>query len=190
MAGPSGPAFLYNFYPRSPCGERLSAVQELIPLATISIHALLAESDLGTIQHTQIDEHISIHALLAESDCYSLRHSTQGWHFYPRSPCGERQNAHPDIRQPCVISIHALLAESDDNRRIRDADNLTFLSTLSLRRATDCVRYCIHGRGISIHALLAESDSKLAKTSRTEKISIHALLAESDRAGSNLDNCC
>ena len=23
LAGPSGPAFLYNFYPRSPCGERL-----------------------------------------------------------------------------------------------------------------------------------------------------------------------
>ena len=22
LAGPSGPAFLYNFYPRSPCGER------------------------------------------------------------------------------------------------------------------------------------------------------------------------
>ena len=34
-----------NFYPRSPCGERLavSAVLQLIPL--ISIHALLAESD-------------------------------------------------------------------------------------------------------------------------------------------------
>ena len=40
----------------------------------------------------------------------------------------------------------------------------------------DTARVCI-----SIHALLAESDpSKLAKTSRTEKISIHALLAESD----------
>ena len=22
LAGPSGPAFLFNFYPRSPCGER------------------------------------------------------------------------------------------------------------------------------------------------------------------------
>ena len=36
------------FYPRSPCGERLavSAALQLIPL--ISIHALLAESDLGS----------------------------------------------------------------------------------------------------------------------------------------------
>ena len=33
---------------------------------------------------------ISIHALLAESDLYSLRHSASGRHFYPRSPCGER----------------------------------------------------------------------------------------------------
>ena len=39
------------------------------------------------------------------------------------------------------------------------ANPVLFLSTLSLRRATP---------------------SKLAKTSRTEKISIHALLAESD----------
>ena len=67
LAGPSGPAFLFNFYPRSPCGERpivnnivlmpreflstlslrratTSEVSERVPLA-ISIHALLAESD-------------------------------------------------------------------------------------------------------------------------------------------------
>ena len=79
---------------------------------------------------------ISIHALLAESDQYwatraraaqlflstlSLRRATWGcrWHslrnndFYPRSPCGER----PILGNPCAgcpaISIHALLAESD-----------------------------------------------------------------------------
>ena len=34
-------------------------------------------------------------------------------YFYPRSPCGERRNARPDIRLLCAISIHALLAESD-----------------------------------------------------------------------------
>ena len=41
-----------NFYPRSPCGERLavSAVLELIPL--ISIHALLAESDSKSAQNS------------------------------------------------------------------------------------------------------------------------------------------
>ena len=78
-----------------------------------------------------------------------------------------------------------------------------FLSTLSLRRATGCVRYCTHAPGISIHALLAESDQIFDDISgatehfyprspcgerrrngqnikRRHRISIHALLAESD----------
>ena len=39
-----------HFYPRSPCGERLtSEVSERVPLA-ISIHALLAESDVSIIE--------------------------------------------------------------------------------------------------------------------------------------------
>ena len=33
-----------------------------------------------------------------------------------------------------------------------------FLSTLSLRRATFCVGFCLGAKAISIHALLAESD--------------------------------
>ena len=66
-----------------------------------------------------------------------------------------------------------------------------FLSTLSLRRATPSSTRKFTNIIISIHALLAESDpSKLAKTSRTEKISIHALLAESDgRARRPGQNC-
>ena len=46
LAGPSGPAFLYNFYPRSPCGERQLWDAPEMPTQEISIHALLAESDL------------------------------------------------------------------------------------------------------------------------------------------------
>ena len=34
-----------NFYPRSPCGERLVQVDTLSGAYEISIHALLAESD-------------------------------------------------------------------------------------------------------------------------------------------------
>ena len=45
LAGPSGPAFLYNFYPRSPCGERLHYDNYNLHCVEISIHALLAESD-------------------------------------------------------------------------------------------------------------------------------------------------
>ena len=56
-------------------------------------------------------------------------------HFYPRSPCGERQQA----------------------RHVRKGD-IKFLSTLSLRRATAAGPETGPGRRISIHALLAESD--------------------------------
>ena len=56
-----------NFYPRSPCGERRGTLSDTSDVTTISIHALLAESDqkLHQARHMQ---NISIHALLAESD--------------------------------------------------------------------------------------------------------------------------
>ena len=123
----------------------------------ISIHALLAESDLSTILTTTYLL-ISIHALLAESDVVdcggfgakikflstlSLRRAT--------ARIRRRGADHP-------ISIHALLAESDAVALRLDGGDFVFLSTLSLRRAT---RRTGNGRAakcISIHALLAESD--------------------------------
>ena len=56
-----------------------------------------------------------------------------------------------------------------------------FLSTLSLRRATDQFDVAMSGVDISIHALLAESDcSSDSFNVYFSIISIHALLAESD----------
>ena len=57
-----------NFYPRSPCGERLVILRKTNTPLTISIHALLAESDLSMAALRQALSSISIHALLAESD--------------------------------------------------------------------------------------------------------------------------
>ena len=57
-----------NFYPRSPCGERHHRSDTIHRGRTISIHALLAESDPPRVA-----------TLFGR--CY----------FYPRSPCGERQ---------------------------------------------------------------------------------------------------
>ena len=56
-----------NFYPRSPCGERHCFRVPYRLKVTISIHALLAESDVFPCIII-IDVKISIHALLAESD--------------------------------------------------------------------------------------------------------------------------
>ena len=78
------------------------------------------------------------------------------------------------------ISIHALLAESDRMARRRRLKRYLFLSTLSLRRATENALRQIVDRRISIHALLAESDLKRCQALDISVISIHALLAESD----------
>ena len=123
------------FYPRSPCGER--PINCMIPTQKfcISIHALLAESDAPRSRNYSMGRHISIHALLAESDQNRPRPSTGINDFYPRSPCGER---------PCTTTITICIA--------------SFLSTLSLRRATTIEKTTNDNGTISIHALLAESD--------------------------------
>ena len=113
------------FYPRSPCGERPRAANCQQRNHHISIHALLAESDLcpffmpsqkllflstlslrrATYQR-QIDQKsrsISIHALLAESDLF---------HYFS-SFCYS-------------ISIHALLAESDTTKNGSTRSNRNF----------------------------------------------------------------
>ena len=150
-----------------------------ICLDSISIHALLAESDGIGLVFLWWGVRISIHALLAESDNVQPSQLAFCIHFYPRSPCGERLAGRPGFcvqvhfypRSPCGerraahfgngarshISIHALLAESD----------------------------CSHVgawlyKNISIHALLAESDRCPKRYARVMSISIHALLAESD----------
>ena len=55
-----------------------------------------------------------------------------------------------------------------------------FLSTLSLRRATEYCSVAWLDYSISIHALLAESDVHFDNFNLHCVISIHALLAESD----------
>ena len=78
--------------------------------ALISIHALLAESDVTFELYNSLAK-ISIHALLAESEPVIAV-----------------------ITEAQSISIHALLAESD-SLMLYDTSALIFLSTLSLRRA-------------------------------------------------------
>ena len=113
MAGPSGPAFLYNFYPRSPCGERLSefwtAPNHQLFLSTLSLRRAT------TLPNVSIDK----------SD-----------NFYPRSPCGERP------MQIVIVVVNALFLSTLSLRRATRLPTALrtphhkFLSTLSLRRAT------------------------------------------------------
>ena len=137
-AGPLCPP--KNFYPRSPCAERRGLSCNGRRYYFISIHALLAESDVSSSAGRESDTFlstlslrratsrpqrgpdlpgISIHALLAESDTTKFLKFSEITDFYPRSPCGERPfSACPSLQISC-ISIHALLAESDQAANVR-----------------------------------------------------------------------
>ena len=124
----------------------------------ISIHALLAESDLDGNTHCAALR-ISIHALLAESDwalgsawsaaaaflstlslrratCRTERYLQCKPNFYPRSPCGERR----------VTIANNSLSRNDFYPRSPCGER-RLVAGKAQAKAT-----------ISIHALLAESD--------------------------------
>ena len=174
----STPAASRNFYPRSPCGERLEEVSGDTWARDFYPRSPCGERLIR--QHSKPDS----------------------GNFYPRSPCGERHDAtlhclrvmrisihallaesdkkHINCRSDHIISIHALLAESDGKSNKFTGSKLVFLSTLSLRRATQRHLPDNTHQRISIHALLAESDRANRLANAPPKISIHALLAESD----------
>ena len=108
----------------------------IVSQVRISIHALLAESDIRNA------EAVSKYMIFLST--LSLRRATVmpvesfsgNRHFYPRSPCGERLIDNVHALQYDIISIHALLAESDLTQADLANRAELFLSTLSLRRAT------------------------------------------------------
>ena len=168
----------------------------------ISIHALLAESDaFPTI--IRMGEAIFLSTLSLRRatgwtapaewphqflSTLSLRRATSACrflppscrYFYPRSPCGERlrvrgpgyhHRAHFYPRSPCGERLMIAAVSTGCT---------SFLSTLSLRRATvDCDEWACDGIFLSTLSLRrATYQSCRAAADRT--ISIHALLAESD----------
>ena len=79
-----------NFYPRSPCGERLCAFVSLFGVFLFLSTLSLRRATVRPTGNQPSTPGISIHALLAESDKYR-----------------------PNVAPAQAISIHALLAESD-----------------------------------------------------------------------------
>ena len=123
----------------------------------ISIHALLAESDIFNTCCVK-----PIHAFLStlslrRATMWLFNPSTPTSHFYPRSPCGERR-----VEPFYTTARFYFYPRSPCGER---------RSQIFLHRATSY---------ISIHALLAESDRYNIATWMCSTISIHALLAESD----------
>ena len=103
----------------------------------ISIHALLAESDVY-VNYNMYNNTISIHALLAESDVSFMLYDTSSLIFLSTLSLRRATALGLPGWLRVLISIHALLAESD---RVY-------------------VNYNMYNNTISIHALLAESDEQ------------------------------
>ena len=170
----------------------------------ISIHALLAESDWNNrpaIVHTwKFLSTLSLRrATMGASEGTAVGHN-----FYPRSPCGERRHYSLNLPSSPMISIHALLAESDHVNGGAPSSSfgnfyprspcgerlltlsmgvilISFLSTLSLRRATLAARdeFIMF---VFLSTLSLRRATCLPGFWRiTPEISIHALLAESDK---------
>ena len=152
-----------HFYPRSPCGERPNSQQgknngheflstlslrratcEMISIercSSISIHALLAESDERANRFPNAPPQISIHALLAESDGQQCLPYRTPRRISIHALLAESDPLTSRAKAIAAISIHALLAESDPGKLNKLAGlKLVFLSTLSLRRATSGYR--------------------------------------------------
>ena len=134
-----GVSLLRNFYPRSPCGERRGTLSDTSDVTAISIHALLAESDLWVLRKVPLLSNFYPRSPCGERPIGTLR-TVSVRNFYPRSPCGERPWARGSRVTYVEISIHALLAESDGGSGVGNWPREIFLSTLSLRRATGKVK--------------------------------------------------
>ena len=150
---------ILHFYPRSPCGERLAFRVFKSNCFSISIHALLAESDTTAFS--------MYGALPAFLSTLSLRRATfggacQAWrgtHFYPRSPCGERlwySSASSWLRiyfyprSPCGERHHLSTYRHQDRH---------FYPRSPCGERPTKKKNQPGMSNISIHALLAESDS-------------------------------
>ena len=148
-----------DFYPRSPCGERLSSHRICLPLreflSTLSLRRATSGHLYGSVPIV-----ISIHALLAESDSYATGKHKCLPYFYPRSPCGERRCPDTAPRANSYFYPRSPCGERRGHGQVQ-CTGKRFLSTLSLRRATVLIPRYRNSIHISIHALLAESDIKL-----------------------------
>ena len=197
------PARLPDFYPRSPCGERLGGRCCCKTKRGISIHALLAESDWAVGAAARPREvFLSTLSLRRATGC-GLPQCHAGCDFYPRSPCGERRN-NSNNELVCTVFLSTLslrratpaalpsksatgflstlsLRRATISDTATSVGNWVFLSTLSLRRATTSLSWNRCARAfLSTLSLRRATDGRQPNVFLVD-ISIHALLAESDR---------
>ena len=153
----SGNSIFRDFNPRSPHGERPAPSRPARCTSSISIHALLTESDFSMVRTFSSPSYFNPRSPHGERLHLGLTSDTPD-HFNPRSPHGERLSPGVDLGYP-----------------------RPFQSTLSSRRATasQILNRLFHGdfNPRSPHGERPDSFNSLQES---VGISIHALLTESD----------
>ena len=107
----------YDFYPRSPCGERPreTVYKHTVSLTFLSTLSLRRATVLWVLRKVPILGIFLSTLSLRRATRWSRIFSPPRSYFYPRSPCGERPR-----------------------HQAEETAARLFLSTLSLRRATNC----------------------------------------------------
>ena len=193
-----------DFYPRSPCGERRVHYDNYNLHCVISIHALLAESDLrhcttylncsrflstlslrratACLPACVVGAPISIHALLAESDNPGGRAPSPPRHFYPRSPCGERRAASVTPTASRNFYPRSPCGERHNiNSSVNTADQISIHALLA-ESDREQFKYVVQCRNFYPRSPCGERQRCRENRQCVHDISIHALLAESDSA--------
>ena len=173
------------FNPRSPHGER-----QLLPLSVVYRWDFNPRSPHGerprSFRFRSLSESISIHALLTESDEREAPGGCSAENFNPRSPHGERRDGVRIFRPHPSISIHALLTESDWDQSSSGRVAAYFNPRSPHGERHGDYRISLYAQDFnprSPHGERLNSDSTPASTA---VISIHALLTESDPAQCHL----
>ena len=150
--------FVFYFYPRSPCGERLHRTVNIQRPTTFLSTLSLRRATIRKCQIIPIIQNFYPRSPCGERQYHQilLQHSAN--YFYPRSPCGERQSSGTGIGEQIEFLSTLSLRRATLNQIPPRGFHYRFLSTLSLRRATPVSAGLQLIPLISIHALLAESD--------------------------------
>ena len=111
-------AYVRDFNPRSPCGERPVAGKAPHLRRSISIHAPRVGSDGSVFPPSGAKRHFNPRSPCGERPGSVFPPSGAKRHFNPRSPCGERPADGRSTTALNGISIHAPRVGSDSVMRV------------------------------------------------------------------------
>ncbi len=160
--GPRRVRGMRRFYPRDPCGPRLSDAGLVCLMAGVSIRATRAGRDAARVTSRDRQAKVSIRATRAGRDLVLAGPTRLGQCFYPRDPCGPRLAQIDLVIVEEAVSIRATRAGRDMVIRTANRPCSSFYprDPCGPRRAPHVLRQVQHA--VSIRATRAGRDTRPA----------------------------